>query len=95
MTVDIPADLLRQAEAAAAERGQRLPDLINEALRQTLTKQPPLPKKLPDGKRKKSPVASNSNLPKWLREWEQWSREIARSRKSNGSAVELLSNMRR
>jgi hypothetical protein len=36
-TVDLPDELLRRAKATAALRGQKLKDLIEEALRRTLS----------------------------------------------------------
>ena len=92
--VDIPADLLREAQMFAAKRRKRLKELINDALRQIVSK----------GSRSGSERSRKPDKPSkalrverqaWLRDWERWASDIDRSRKSACSGVELLGKMRR
>jgi hypothetical protein len=95
MTVDLPASFLKQAEAVAARRGQELPELIAEVLRQALPRPAPKASKPLRKKRKKPLPPLSEEARAWLRDWEQWSRDISARVKTSDSAAELISRMRR
>src|SRR5688572_28589282 len=76
-TVELPARLWKQAQAVAARRGQRLPELVADVLHQALPRQESKTRKTALRRSKKSLPQLAPRAKAWLRNWKKWSTEIS------------------
>jgi len=95
LTVEIPAAVVHQARAVAAERGQPLKQMIADLLRQASPKNgrkagTPLQRKPTSARATHSSAADG-----WLEQWRALGLVISARAKGRTSAAETISRMRR